>query len=219
MNTAKALKFLESYGNRQTKLWKVLSKYDREYSTINKLHYTLPKNIENLQNAINLQQTSTTSLCSQANSHLYKTGSGRHRFKFIPYIPILKQTQYSLMHWNMILRKMVKQIYCWTYSHKRHHMPKTLEHMPRTLKKIQPQSLPIPKNTQCFHRIPIGLNLIHLILLYFNMQLQNVITGRTFVYTRGGSARQIHMHIYGPTSLLVIAHSLTFQKLFIGTKT
>ena len=29
VNTARALKFLESYGNRQTKLWKVLSKYDR----------------------------------------------------------------------------------------------------------------------------------------------------------------------------------------------
>ena len=31
--------------------------------------------------------------------------------------------------------------------------------MPRTLKKIQPQSLPIPKSTPHFHRILIGLNL------------------------------------------------------------
>ena len=29
VNTARALKCLESYGNRQTKLWKVLSKYDK----------------------------------------------------------------------------------------------------------------------------------------------------------------------------------------------
>ena len=29
INTARALKFLESYASRQTKLWKVLSKYDR----------------------------------------------------------------------------------------------------------------------------------------------------------------------------------------------
>ena len=29
VNMARALKFLESYGNRQTKLWKVLSKYDK----------------------------------------------------------------------------------------------------------------------------------------------------------------------------------------------
>ena len=29
VNRARALKFLESYGNRQTKLWKVLSKYDK----------------------------------------------------------------------------------------------------------------------------------------------------------------------------------------------
>ena len=29
VNTAQALKFLESYAARQTKFWKVLSKYDR----------------------------------------------------------------------------------------------------------------------------------------------------------------------------------------------
>ena len=41
MNTARALKFLESYGNRQTKLWKVLSKYDRLPDHFHDLQTTL----------------------------------------------------------------------------------------------------------------------------------------------------------------------------------
>ena len=79
VNTVRALKFLESYMARQTKLWKVLSKYDRlpdhfhhlqtmlqtEFSLLKK---ATSKNIENLQEAINLQQTYTTSLCSHVNS-------------------------------------------------------------------------------------------------------------------------------------------------------
>ena len=76
---ARALKFLESYGNRQTKLWKVLSKYDRLPDHFHDLPTTLQtefnllkkatsKNIENLHDAINLQQNFTTSLCSHVNS-------------------------------------------------------------------------------------------------------------------------------------------------------
>ena len=79
VNTARALKFLESYTVRQTKLWKVLSKYDRLPDHFHDLQTTLQtefsllkkatsKNIENLQEAINLQQTYTTSLCSHINS-------------------------------------------------------------------------------------------------------------------------------------------------------
>ena len=41
VNMARALKFLESYGNRQTKIWKVLSKYDR-----------LPDHFHNLQTTL-----------------------------------------------------------------------------------------------------------------------------------------------------------------------
>ena len=76
---ARALKFLESYGNRQTKLWKVLSKYDKLPDHFHDLQPTLQtefnllkkatsKNIENLHKAINLQQTYTTSLCSHVNT-------------------------------------------------------------------------------------------------------------------------------------------------------
>ena len=79
VNTARALKFLELYATRQTKLWNVLSKYDRlpDYfhdlqttlqTEFNLLKKTNSKNIQNLQDAINLQQTYTTSLCSHVNS-------------------------------------------------------------------------------------------------------------------------------------------------------
>ena len=79
VNTARALKFLESYVARQTKLWKVLSKYDRLPDHFHDLQTTLQtkfsllkkatsKNVENLQEAVNLQQTYTTSLCSHINA-------------------------------------------------------------------------------------------------------------------------------------------------------
>ena len=79
VNTARALKFLELYPGRQTKLWKVLSKYDRLPDHFHDLQTTLQtkfslikkatsKNIENLQEAINLQQTYTTALCGYVNS-------------------------------------------------------------------------------------------------------------------------------------------------------
>ena len=79
VNTARALKFLESYGNRQTKLWKVLTKCDRLPDHFHNLQATLQtefnllkkataKNIENLHDAVNLQQTYTTSLCSHVSS-------------------------------------------------------------------------------------------------------------------------------------------------------
>ena len=76
---ARALKFLQSYGNRQTKLWKVLSKYDKlsdhfQYlqttwqTEFNLLKKATLKNIKNLHDAINLQQTYTTSVCSHVNT-------------------------------------------------------------------------------------------------------------------------------------------------------
>ena len=79
VNTARALKFFELYMARQTKLWKVLYKYDRLPDHFHDLQTTLQtefsllkkatlKNIENLQEVINLQQTYTNSLCSHINS-------------------------------------------------------------------------------------------------------------------------------------------------------
>ena len=79
VNSAQALKFLESYTARQAKFWKVLSKYDRLPDHFHDLKTTLQtefnllkkatlKNIENLQEAIKLQQTYTTTLCGHVNS-------------------------------------------------------------------------------------------------------------------------------------------------------
>ena len=79
VNTTQALKFLELYTARQTKLWKVLSKYDRLPDCFHDLQTTLQtefsllkkatsKNIENLQEAVTLQQTYTTALCGHVNS-------------------------------------------------------------------------------------------------------------------------------------------------------
>ena len=79
VNVARALKFLESYGNRQIKLWKVLSKYHKLPDHFHDLQTTLQtefnllkkatsRNIENFHEAINLQQTYTTSYCSHVNT-------------------------------------------------------------------------------------------------------------------------------------------------------
>ena len=79
VNTAQALKFLESYTARQTKLWKVLPKYHRlpdqfhdlqtnlqtEFSLLKK---ATSQNIENPQEAITLQQSYTSALCGHVNS-------------------------------------------------------------------------------------------------------------------------------------------------------
>ena len=70
---------MESCAARQTKLWKVLSKYNQLPDHFHDLQTTLQtefsllkkatsKNIENLQEAINLQQTYTNSLCGHVNS-------------------------------------------------------------------------------------------------------------------------------------------------------
>ena len=70
---------MESYTSRQNKLWKVLSQYNRLPDHFHDLQTTLQikfsllkkassKNIENLQEAVNLQQTYTTSLCGHVNA-------------------------------------------------------------------------------------------------------------------------------------------------------
>ena len=51
VNTARALKFLESYGKRQTKLWKVLSKYDKLLDHFYDLQTTLQTEFNLLKKA------------------------------------------------------------------------------------------------------------------------------------------------------------------------
>ena len=79
VNSARALKFLESYAVKQAKLWKVLSKYDHLQDHFHDLKKTLQtefnllkkatsKNIENLLEAIQSQQAYTTALYGHINS-------------------------------------------------------------------------------------------------------------------------------------------------------
>ena len=73
INTARVLKFLESYASRQTKLWKVLSKYHYLLDHFHDLKTTLQtelellkpatsKNVQNLQETVQAQQAYTTVL-------------------------------------------------------------------------------------------------------------------------------------------------------------
>ena len=73
VNTARVLKFLESYASQQTKLWKVLSKYHNLPDHFHDLKTTLQtefellntatsKNIQNLQEMVQSQQAYTMAL-------------------------------------------------------------------------------------------------------------------------------------------------------------
>ena len=79
VNTMRALKILESYRDRQAKLWKVLTKYYKLPDHFHYLQSTLQaefaflkkatsKNIDQFQEAINLQQMYITSFCSHINT-------------------------------------------------------------------------------------------------------------------------------------------------------
>ena len=79
VNSARALKFLESYAARQAKLWKVLSKYHSLPDHFHDLKTTLQaefdllkkatsKNVQNIQEAVQSQQAYTTALCGHINS-------------------------------------------------------------------------------------------------------------------------------------------------------
>ena len=79
VNSARALKFLETYGDRQMKLWKVLTKYQAITDHFHDLKTKLEtdfvhlkkanlKNFENLQQTLKLQQTYITALCTQVDN-------------------------------------------------------------------------------------------------------------------------------------------------------
>ena len=79
VNTARVLKFLESYAARQTKLWKVLSKYHNLQDHFHNLKTTLQaefdllktatsKNIKNIHKVIQSQQAYMTVLYGHINT-------------------------------------------------------------------------------------------------------------------------------------------------------
>ena len=69
VNTAQALKYLEAYGQRQSQLFTVLEKYHQVSVSLEDLKSQFrflkeatSRNVENLQQALSLQQTYTHSI-------------------------------------------------------------------------------------------------------------------------------------------------------------
>ena len=77
VNTARALKYLEDFGQRQSELFTVLEKYhllpDSLENLKSQFHFlkeATSRNVENLQQAITVQQTYTANLCTYINNIL-----------------------------------------------------------------------------------------------------------------------------------------------------
>ena len=86
VNTARSLKFLEEYMDRQVLIWKIFQKHKNIPDDIQDLHFHIDnfktniekefsllkeatrKNVENFQSSSNIQQTYSTALCSHINN-------------------------------------------------------------------------------------------------------------------------------------------------------
>ena len=86
VNTARSLKFLEDYADRQALIWKIFQRHQMIPDDIQDLHYHIDdsksiiekeftflkeathKNMENFQSSLNLQQMYSTALCSHVNN-------------------------------------------------------------------------------------------------------------------------------------------------------
>ena len=86
VNTARSLKFLKDYADRQAQIWKIFQKHQTIPDDIQDLYFhiddfknsiekeftylkeTTQKNVENFQSSLNLQQTYSASLCSHVNN-------------------------------------------------------------------------------------------------------------------------------------------------------
>ena len=86
VNTARSLKFLEDYVDRQVLIWKIFQRHETIPDDIQDLHFHIDdfksniekefaflkeatcKNVENFQSSLNLQQTYSAALCSHVNN-------------------------------------------------------------------------------------------------------------------------------------------------------
>ena len=86
VNTARSLKFLEEYTNRQAQVWKVLQKYHNLPDEVGDLHShfesfkstietdfkhlkeAMSWNVQNIQTSLNIQQTYSSTLCTHINN-------------------------------------------------------------------------------------------------------------------------------------------------------
>ena len=106
VNTARSLKFLEEYADRQALIWKIFRKHKNIPDDINDLHLHIDdfktnikkefnflkeatrKNVENFQTLLNLQQTYSAALCSHVNNIYHKI------------LEIQQQLPHSAQHMN-----------------------------------------------------------------------------------------------------------------------
>ena len=90
VNTARSLKFLEEYTDRQALIWQIFRKHENISDDIHDLHLHIDdfktniekefkflkeatcKNVENFQTSLNLQQTYLAALCSHINNIYHK---------------------------------------------------------------------------------------------------------------------------------------------------
>ena len=90
VNTARSLKFLEEYADRQELIWQIFRKHENILDDIYDLHLHIddfkaniekefkflkeatPKNVENFQTLLNLQQTYSAAVCSHVNNIYHK---------------------------------------------------------------------------------------------------------------------------------------------------
>ena len=90
VNTARSLKFLEEYADRQVLIWQIFRKHENISDDISDLHLHIDdfkaniekefnflkevthKNVENFQTSLNLQQTYSVALCSHVNNIYHK---------------------------------------------------------------------------------------------------------------------------------------------------
>ena len=86
VNTARSLKFLEEYADRQALIWKIFQRHENIPDDIQDLHFHIDdfktniekefsllkeatcKNVENFQSSLNTQQTYSVALCSHVNN-------------------------------------------------------------------------------------------------------------------------------------------------------
>ena len=105
VNTARVLKFLESYALRQTKLWKVLSKYHNLPDHFHDLKTALQtefdllktatsKNVQNLQDTVQAQQAYTTVLSGHIVA-IHTKLAHLDKYKYIVYTHTSTLMQYS----------------------------------------------------------------------------------------------------------------------------
>ena len=106
VNTARSLKFLEEYADRQVLIWQIFRKHKNIPDDIHDLHLHIDdfkttiekefkflkeatrKNVENFQTSLNLQQTYSVALCSHVNNIYHKI------------LEIQQQLPHSAQHMN-----------------------------------------------------------------------------------------------------------------------